>query len=630
MDEPIRLVQTNLRETDTALEPKRLVQQLADFPANVLLFGMGGIVAHYPTKLNSHYRSPHLPPGRDTFGEVLKEAHARGIRVIGRFDFSKVAKPVYDAHPEWFFRKANGEPAEYNGLYATCINGVYYREEAMKILSEALDSYEVDGLFFNMFGQPSSDYSGNRYGMCACESCRSRFQALYKRPLPSTPDAEYRQFLATASREIARSIGDLIHSKRPKAGFFTYIREYVDGTTFESNTGVGRTLPLWPYSASENVGRARISQPDKMPINLSIGFVDIPYRFAMVPPAEVQIRLYQNMAHGSGPAYTVVGTLDQEDMTGINAARPVFKFHADNKELYVGQESAARVLLLAGGQTNYRGLFRILSENHIPFAMSNNLSELAGGLRKYDLVISSDAAPPQVDEYVRQGGRLLLVGTGEPTLPLGKIVRRWTNTRSAYFRVRDRSMFPSLKDTQLMFLDGEYLEMEPTGKPLLTLIPPSMFGPPEKVHIDRVETEKPGLVITDHGKGKIAYVPWNAGALYYRHSSLAHAGLIVDLTEHLLPGGRQVRTNAHPLVEMTIMKQPNRARTIVHLVNLSGHSGTAYFRPLEMRGIEVEVEGRFQRARSARLNQALSLTSVGRYTKFTLPRLDAYDAVVLE
>jgi hypothetical protein len=55
-------------------------------------------------------------------------------------------------------------------------------------------------------------------------------------------------------------------------------------------------------------------------------------------------------------------------------------------------------------------------------------------------------------------------------------------------------MFPSLKDTQLLFLAGEFLKMEPAGKPLLTLIPPSMFGPPEKVHVDWAETEKPGVL----------------------------------------------------------------------------------------------------------------------------------------
>ena len=48
MTEPFRLVQTNLRETDTALNPKRLVQQLTDFPANVLLHRDGGHRRAFP------------------------------------------------------------------------------------------------------------------------------------------------------------------------------------------------------------------------------------------------------------------------------------------------------------------------------------------------------------------------------------------------------------------------------------------------------------------------------------------------------------------------------------------------------------------------------------------------------
>src|SRR5262245_19968566 len=51
MTEPIRWVQANLRETDTALDPGRLVSQLVDFRANRLLLGMGCIVAHDPTKV---------------------------------------------------------------------------------------------------------------------------------------------------------------------------------------------------------------------------------------------------------------------------------------------------------------------------------------------------------------------------------------------------------------------------------------------------------------------------------------------------------------------------------------------------------------------------------------------------
>jgi uncharacterized lipoprotein YddW (UPF0748 family) len=98
-----------------------------------------------------------MPKGQDTFGDVLRLAHARGLRVIGRFDFSKAHKDAYDADPEWFSRKSTGERAIYNDLYLTCVNGGWYHEKADEILREALDRYDVDGLFFNMFGNPAAD-----------------------------------------------------------------------------------------------------------------------------------------------------------------------------------------------------------------------------------------------------------------------------------------------------------------------------------------------------------------------------------------------------------------------------------------------------------------------------------------
>src|SRR5262249_32428862 len=162
MKEPIRWVQNNLRQVDATLDARRLAEQLADMRANVVLMGMGGIVSYYPTSVQYHYPSPDLPARRDTFGDVSRECHARKIRVVGRYDLSKTRKDVFDTHPEWFFRQANGEPVIYNGLYSTCINGSYYRDQAMKILAEGLDKYEVDGLFFNMFGNQSRDYSGRQ------------------------------------------------------------------------------------------------------------------------------------------------------------------------------------------------------------------------------------------------------------------------------------------------------------------------------------------------------------------------------------------------------------------------------------------------------------------------------------
>ncbi|MCL5744903.1 MAG: hypothetical protein M1541_13425, partial [Acidobacteria bacterium] len=70
MREPIRWVQTNLRETDAALDPKHLIDQLADYHANVLHFSMGGIVAFYHPQVPFHYASAYLPAGKDLMGEI--------------------------------------------------------------------------------------------------------------------------------------------------------------------------------------------------------------------------------------------------------------------------------------------------------------------------------------------------------------------------------------------------------------------------------------------------------------------------------------------------------------------------------------------------------------------------------
>jgi hypothetical protein len=630
MDRPVRLIQTNLRETDAGLDAARLARQLEDFRANALLFGMGGIVAYYPTRVEFHYPSPHLPPGRDLFGDMVREAHARGIRVIGRFDLSKTPKPVYDAHPEWFFRRSSGEPVIYNGLYSTCINGDYYHEHGLKILGEALERYEVDGLFFNMFGNQASDYSGNPVGLCHCKSCEAKFRARHGRGVPETPDAEYRQFLAQSSREAAAKIGELIRRKRPGAAFLTYIQEHVDGVMSESNTSLTRPLPLWPYSASDNVSRARNSQPAKMAFNLCMSFVDYAWRFVTVPPAEIRLRLHQAMAHGGVVALNMHGTMDQEDRSALEAARPVFAWHARHEELYSGQESAARVLLLGARTNAYRGFFRLLSEQHIPFAVSDNLDWVTERPRAYDLVIAPEGVAADLEGWLRQGGRLLAAGAQAPALKgLPQTVRRWSKLQG-YFRIQDRTLFPSLKSTNLLLVDGDYLELSPLEKPLLTLIPPARFGPPEKVWTDKVETDKPGLLLTGYGQGRLAWLPWDVGGLYYRISSAGHAGLLADLIDHLLPQGRQLKTSAHPLVEIALMRQPQRRRTLVHLVNLSGHSQTAYFDPIPMRDIRVEVAGEFTNARSAAQGRGLPVTRAGGYTAFTLAELGAYDLVVLE
>jgi hypothetical protein len=631
MRQPIRWIQTNLRATNAALDPEKFINEIAEFDGNALLMALGGIFAFYPTQVQYQQVSQYMPKGQDTFGEVLRLAHARNIRVIGRFDLSKTHKDAYDAHPEWFFRKASGEPAIYNGLYQTCVNGGWYREKAVEMVGEALDRYDVDGLFFNMFGNPATDYSGHPLGLCHCDNCRQLFRGRFQRDLPDAPDADYEAFMHDANVSISETVRNLIRAKRPNAALVGTSAEVGDVVFSEANTAVKRPLPLWPYSASDHVNFARNTYPQKMAVNQCMSFLDYAWRFAVVPQAEIRTRLWQDVSNGGACAFNVHGTLgEQEDRTALEAARPIFHWLREHENYYVGQYPCARVLLFEAGHRNssgteaaYRGWFRLLSEDHVPFGVVGNLDWI--GKRDIDLVIAIGTIPDKLQEWVLSGGHLLMAGSTEPPMNMGRIVKLWKDPDGAYFRVRDRSLFPSLKDIDITFMYGDYLEVEASSP--LTFIPPSMYGPPELVNIDWKNTEAPGLIVKESGKGKVAWLPWDLGTLYYRHSSEAHARLVHDLIDHLLPQGRQLMTNAHPLVDITLMKQGDHYQ--VHLVSIAGHSDTAYFQALPMGNIEVHLKGDFHSAHAVMSGIHLAVSRSNGYSTFTVPTLVDYELIDL-
>jgi hypothetical protein len=49
LQKPMRMIQTNLREIDAALDVDIYIEWLKDFSADVVLVNVGGIVANYPT-----------------------------------------------------------------------------------------------------------------------------------------------------------------------------------------------------------------------------------------------------------------------------------------------------------------------------------------------------------------------------------------------------------------------------------------------------------------------------------------------------------------------------------------------------------------------------------------------------
>ncbi|MDC0584803.1 hypothetical protein OAO55_03635, partial [Bacteroidales bacterium] len=144
MDEPYRLIQTNLREIDAIdFDIDVYVESLIDIGANAVLINVGGIVANYYTDLEYQYKNPNLKI--NLIEEVVERLHKEGIRVIGRFDFSKLNEKYAIAKPDWQYKSVKGEMVNYNGQVHMCVNGHYQQEYALKILKEALDKFPLDG-----------------------------------------------------------------------------------------------------------------------------------------------------------------------------------------------------------------------------------------------------------------------------------------------------------------------------------------------------------------------------------------------------------------------------------------------------------------------------------------------------
>ncbi len=492
---PYRMVQTNLRMTDALMDPRAVARQAREFGATVLLFNIGGIFAFYPTALPLHARNPMLKG--DLLGEMLEAAHAEGLRLVGRFDLSKSTRPAYEAHPDWFVHNRQGEPIEYNGTYQACVNGGWYQGYAHEILREALGRYAVDGVFFNMFGYRSTDYSGTYHGICVCGNCRERFRAMYGRELPAREDfsdpvyADYLAFTDRTSLELGDAIYRTVKATRPGIAVMGQ-RTTCDLMRMEIQRAVRRPAPEWPYQAGEQARWAAAVARGKVFASTSANFIDFAWRFVSETGACHVLRFAQQLANGAALDYYLLGTFDQEDPKPFPAIRALYAWHAANQEHYAGLRNAARIGLYQsrkaaayGGATAtgaeqtacFRGAYRALAEGRLPFAFVCDErmldDDVAEQLGRYDVLVlpnvgcMSEAECAALDAWVEAGGTL--IATGETSLydergaaragfalsclPATKVeIAR--NGLHAYFKVADDELPGSV--ARLLMLDGWY------------------------------------------------------------------------------------------------------------------------------------------------------------------------------
>jgi len=673
LDEPFRLIQTNLREIDAIdFNIDVYVKSLQNIGANAVLINVGGIVGNYYTDLEFHYQNPNLK--FNLIKDVVERLHQEGIRVIGRFDFSKLNEEYAAKNPKWLYKGVMGEQVNYNGQVHTCVNGGYQQEYSLKILDEALTKFPLDGVFFNMIGYVTRDYSHVYHGICQADACKDQFHEWSGGlDLPTEESMEdpifrqYQKFKGETSNELFFRIHDLIKSHGAHIAINTYTHAGTDFYRKESNShsSLYDGKVTWEYSASHNVKSTIGSWKDKQASNTAVHFYGFPARHSADAQWLTQQRLVQNMLYGGGLDFYCIGRLDNlEDRPVLENVQNVFQFHKAHENYFHHTNSGNRVLMLHDGLSGgeYNGIFEMLTENHILFDVMEHwclgTEEMPRKTGTYDVIVLPDISRLSeeqctlLDRYVEQGGKLL--ATGLPSVkdeignPLKKVrlnalgvkpeYRHFEKVQGTYFRIfgeekeaLGRETFEGF-DLVYAWEEGMLCELEESATGYLGFIPPAMIGPPEKCYYKEV-TEIPGLIHNQFGKGQTAFITFRIGSIYHHTRHYGHAALVITALNTLLDYKQNLIMDASPMVEVSRQIGPSGDFEWYGLLNHTGQLGNGFFKPLPIYDTRLSFKAQkaVKSVRSLAGSESLvfSIDESG-WVDVTMPELESYDVLLVE
>lgn len=563
--EPLRLAWSHLSPQHASADPEAVFAKLVEADFNCIMNTAVDEGAYYPSNIPFNEACAALPEGGDLYGEVAKLAKQNNMRTGARFDFTHLSKEALEAHPEWFIRHKDGSTVtDANGRVKPCLNSNFYPTQGVSIISEVLENYEPDIVYINWF----LNFGGHEK-ICYCESCTNDFREKYGRPLPDVPDADFIEFIETAADNTSRKIANAIYKKRPGT---LYINADEDDTShghhLETHAGD------WIYSSSEQINRQRISYPDRVGIDQWFSYSGDPSEFDPNLVEEMKVRYYQFGAFGSPVSFCTQGTLlNPSHQVELEEAARLNAWYKENSDLFNLQLNRSRVLLLCKPETSPRsnhtnkGIYALMTELHIPVAVSENPDSLINASQNYDLVIVTPGALTDgLQEYVEKGG-------------------------------------------QALFIDR----------------PPS-FGMPSDFELG----DKPIHITREVGKGQISFFgPWDISEYYKGQALTTDTEKFSDIMEAVLLKDRQIVTDAHPRVEMVFMYQPEEQRSLLHLINCSGKTQDGFRKPEIFKAINIDLAGEFSSARARVSGSDLNLSKRDGRSTLTLPILNEYEVIVL-
>jgi hypothetical protein len=665
----LRVIQTNLPDYEAAtLNADSLVEDLQTYSANTLIINAGGIMAFYPSKLPFHYINPYMKP--DMLRDVVAKCHQHNIKVIVRFDFSRVHESIFKVHPDWCYISPKGERTINRDLYVVSINAPYVQEKAFEIVGEVINNFPVDGIFLNMPGyQVRNPYENQYMGIDQNDYDKKRFREWSKQDsFPTVEDKAnplfrtYEEFKKNTVEDWSRRLHEMVKAKNPQIAICTYSDKYVDIIRHESQPN--NNAPYWPYSAGDNVNNAVHSFPHHIISNASIQQINFQSRYVAVEPQEVAIRLYENMANGSGLDQSMMGDMRHyEDERNFSVFKRIYGFHKKHEAYFGNYSSTAKVALIAPGSwpsgapmEEYRGIQAMLREAHIQFDIIEDaqVENLSATIKAYkvlllpDITYLSAAAINLLKEAIANGTSIIATNTtmfdnGPALLDLfgAKVKNKDNNGTGNYLRPDNPKLFKRLSQQTMVswrYNLGLY-DFSAADSTFLPVLAKGRPGPPEIIG-GHDATGDYAMALKHHASATAVLMPINIGRNYYLNGYQQHKNLFLDVLDHVYPQAAQdVVTNAPPRVEVTLQQygknnnadRAKRDGLILHLINGTGFSGTTYFDPIPVSNLTFRIRVPFQPSQVLIMTtqQPIPFVYKNGFISFTVKELKEFGSVLI-
>jgi hypothetical protein len=464
-DQPIRAVTLEFPASDVAnLDVKSIIDETAEGAVNLLVtFATGyfpGGTTFYQSRIAPHY------PGlgcRDLLSEAIEQGHKNGQKVIAYLASIWGGRDMYEAHPDWAQKKANGDLNTWDeelNTVAMCPNSPY-RAYFSSLVEEISNNYDVDGFYFD---EPSFQ------SWCSCENCRERFKKDTGLELPVEEEWEsetfktfidwryriisaWRKELFDLSKKDNRCIlfqgafplGKLRAEISGIAGLPSIPNPYQlrfgvewpvplsHGTFLPEAVVVGDILhfelyrvainePLWWYAVALRYGQSIAHGKQMLVLNM---MAQTPFDLYGLPEAEICLSTAEVLANGGMPLFSRYYP-DRVDQTAWNN---VYKMLQDSKVIdpFLTDRSALKytAVLFSQRTSDYydqkfgspahlsemKGFAKILLQNHILFDIVteddlDRLSEYKTLILPNTSCLSKDAKD-KIRCYVNNGGGLI-------------------------------------------------------------------------------------------------------------------------------------------------------------------------------------------------------------------------------